>query len=72
MTPAILIAGHGTVDSRGAYIVTYDSDPQDLSSTALPMAEIQQHIPRHARRRRALDEPVDDRLDVRCHQPAAA
>ncbi|HVY95009.1 MAG TPA: caspase family protein, partial [Bryobacteraceae bacterium] len=37
----ILVAGHGTVDSRGAYIMTYDSDPQDLSTTALPMAELQ-------------------------------
>ena len=37
----ILVAGHGTVDSRGAYILTYDSDPEDLSATALPMAEIQ-------------------------------
>ena len=40
-TVFILIAGHGTVDSRGAYILTYDSDPQDLSATAIPMAEIQ-------------------------------
>jgi uncharacterized caspase-like protein len=37
----ILIAAHGTVDTKGSYILTYDSDPQDLSSTALPMAEIQ-------------------------------
>jgi protein O-mannosyl-transferase len=37
----ILIAAHGTVDSRGAFILTYDSDPQDLSTTALPVAEIQ-------------------------------
>ncbi len=37
----ILVAGHGTVDSRGAYILTYDSDPEDLSTTALPMAELQ-------------------------------
>ncbi len=37
----ILVAGHGTVDSRGAYILTYDSDPEDLSATALPMAELQ-------------------------------
>ncbi len=37
----ILIAAHGIVDSRGSYILTYDSDPQDLSTTALPMAEIQ-------------------------------
>jgi len=37
----VLIAAHGIVDSRGSYILTYDSDPQDLSTTALPMAEIQ-------------------------------
>ncbi len=40
----ILIAGHGTVEpagSRGAYIITNDSDPQDLASTALPMADVQ-------------------------------
>ena len=29
------------VDNRGAYILTYDSDPQDLSTTALPIGEIQ-------------------------------
>ena len=40
-TVFILIAAHGTVDTKGSYILTYDSDPQDLSSTALPMAEIQ-------------------------------
>jgi protein O-mannosyl-transferase len=43
-TVFILLAGHGTVDSRGAYILTYDSDPQDLSSTAMPMTEIQQLV----------------------------
>ena len=43
-TVFILLAGHGTVDSRGAFLVTYDSDPQDLSSTALPMAELQRLI----------------------------
>src|SRR5580692_1462338 len=37
----ILVAGHGIVDTRGAYIMTYDSDPEDLSATALPMAELQ-------------------------------
>lgn len=37
----ILVAGHGTVDARGAFIMTYDSDPEDLSATALPMAELQ-------------------------------
>ena len=37
----ILIAAHGIVDNRGSFILTYDSDPQDLSATALPMAEIQ-------------------------------
>jgi tetratricopeptide (TPR) repeat protein len=40
-TVFILLAGHGTVDSRGAYILTNDSDPQDLSSTAIPISEIQ-------------------------------
>ncbi len=40
-TVFILIAGHGIVDNRGAYVLTYDSDPQDLSATSLPMSEIQ-------------------------------
>ena len=43
-TVVILIAGHGTVEvpgSKNAFILTYDSDPQDLKSTALPMAELQ-------------------------------
>jgi len=43
-TVIILIAGHGTVEtpgSRNAFILTHDSDPQDLASTALPMAELQ-------------------------------
>jgi uncharacterized caspase-like protein len=39
-TVYILIAGHGTVDSHGAYILTYDSDPNDLAASALPMAEL--------------------------------
>lgn len=43
-TVFILLAGHGTVDTRGAYLVTYDSDPQDLSTTALPMAELQKLV----------------------------
>ncbi len=37
----VMIAGHGSVDSRGAFILTYDSDPEDLATTALPMAELQ-------------------------------
>ena len=40
----VLIAGHGTVESpgsKGAYILTHDSDPQDLPGTALPMADLQ-------------------------------
>jgi len=42
-TVILFIAGHGILDNatREAYIVTYDSDPEDLRSTALPMAEIQ-------------------------------
>lgn len=39
-TVYILIAGHGTVDKSGAYILTYDSDPENLAGTALPMAEV--------------------------------
>jgi uncharacterized caspase-like protein len=39
-TVYVLIAGHGTVDSTGAYILTADSDPRDLAATALPMAEL--------------------------------
>src|SRR5271170_6084529 len=43
-TVVILIAGHGTVEtpgSKNAFILTYDSDPQDLNSTALGMDELQ-------------------------------
>jgi uncharacterized caspase-like protein len=40
-TVYILVAGHGTVDSQGAYILTYDSEPESLAKTALPMAELQ-------------------------------
>jgi tetratricopeptide (TPR) repeat protein len=43
-TVVILIAGHGTVEvpgSKNAFILTYDSDPQDLKSTALGMGELQ-------------------------------
>jgi tetratricopeptide (TPR) repeat protein len=40
-TVIILVAGHGIADGKDAFIVTYDSDPQDLKSTGLPMAELQ-------------------------------
>lgn len=43
-TVIILVAGHGTVEtpgSKNAFILTHDADPQDLTSTALPMAELQ-------------------------------
>jgi uncharacterized caspase-like protein len=39
-TVYVMIAGHGTVDNSGAYILTYDSDPENLAGTALPMAEL--------------------------------
>jgi tetratricopeptide (TPR) repeat protein len=42
-TVVIMAAGHGTVEkpgTNGAYILTYDADPQDLASTALPMKEV--------------------------------
>jgi len=43
-TVIILVAGHGTVETqgdKGAYIVTYDSDPEDLKDTALGVPELQ-------------------------------
>jgi tetratricopeptide (TPR) repeat protein len=43
-TVFILIAGHGLVDTRGSYILSYDSDPQDLSTTAITMDEIQKLV----------------------------
>ena len=39
-TVFILMAGHGTVDNTGSYILTWDSDPENLARTALPMAEL--------------------------------
>jgi uncharacterized caspase-like protein len=39
-TVFILIAGHGTVDGQGAYILTYDSDPRNLGGSAIPMADL--------------------------------
>jgi tetratricopeptide (TPR) repeat protein len=46
-TVLLFMAAHGTVETEGrrnAYIITYDSDPQDLASTALPMADVQELI----------------------------
>ncbi|MGH9657655.1 MAG: tetratricopeptide repeat protein, partial [Bryobacteraceae bacterium] len=47
-TILLLVASHGTVvESKGrreAYIVTYDSNPEDLQTTALPMADVQKLI----------------------------
>lgn len=39
-TVYIFIAGHGTVDNTGAYILTSDSDPANLAGTALSMSEL--------------------------------
>jgi tetratricopeptide (TPR) repeat protein len=42
-TVVILLASHGTAEVPGtkdSYVLTYDSDPQDLKSTAITMAEI--------------------------------
>jgi len=39
-TVYVLIAGHGTVDNTGAYILTYDADPGNLAATALPMGDV--------------------------------
>jgi len=43
-TVYILMAGHGTVDAHGAYILTYDADPSDLGGTALPMGELKSMV----------------------------
>ncbi|MBI3696688.1 MAG: tetratricopeptide repeat protein [Acidobacteria bacterium] len=40
-TLIFFIAAHGTVVNGEAYIVTYDSDPQDLASTGLKMGDVQ-------------------------------
>ncbi len=36
----IFVAGHGAVDSSGAYFLAYDSDPENLAATAISMAEL--------------------------------
>ena len=46
-TILVVVVGHGTVEipgNRAAYVLTYDSDPQDLKNTALPMDEVQAFI----------------------------
>ena len=46
-TIVILIAGRGTVEltgSRTAFILSYDSDPQDLKGTALAVGELQAFV----------------------------
>ena len=41
-TVVLFLAAHGVAEpGLGAYIVTHDSDPQDLRSTALPMGDLQ-------------------------------
>ncbi len=41
-TVLLFFAAHGTTTDKGVgYIITYDSDPQDLASTALPMRDVQ-------------------------------
>ena len=39
-TVYIMVAGHGTVDANGAYILTYDSDPENLARSAITMGEL--------------------------------
>ncbi len=45
-TVLVFVASHGTVDptTREGFIVTYDSDPQDLAATGLPMADLQELV----------------------------
>jgi tetratricopeptide (TPR) repeat protein len=41
-TVLLFFAAHGTTTDKGiGYIITHDSDPQDLASTALPMRDLQ-------------------------------
>ncbi len=43
-TVVVFIAAHGVVEpggKRAAYVITHDSDPQDLPATGLPMADVQ-------------------------------
>jgi len=42
-TVLVFFAAHGVVETanRQAFIITHDSDPQDLKGTALPMADVQ-------------------------------
>lgn len=41
-TVILFLATHGVVDEqKTGYILTHDSDPEDLKSTAIPMAELQ-------------------------------
>ncbi len=39
-TVFILFASHGLAGERGAYVLTYDSDTENLANTAIPMAEL--------------------------------
>ena len=44
-TVIVMMASHGIVEAPGTrqgYVLTYDSDPQALASTAMPMVELQQ------------------------------
>ena len=68
-TVYVLIAGHGTVDNTGAYVLTYDSDPGNLAGTALPMANF---ITFGGRRSysRGPRHPARRRLPCRCYRGA--
>jgi Tfp pilus assembly protein PilF len=43
-TVFVMLSGHGVADTRGSFVLTWDSDPQDLSTTAIPISEIQQLV----------------------------
>jgi hypothetical protein len=40
----VLVVGHGATDASGSYLLAYDSDPDDLASTALNMTELQSMV----------------------------
>ncbi len=56
-TVYVMIAGHGTVNNTGAYILTYDSDTENLAGTALPMAELHAVVEQGALKSGPCDSP---------------
>jgi tetratricopeptide (TPR) repeat protein len=58
-TVAVLVGAHGIADPNGAFIVTYDADPQMLGQTALDMGEFRQMIEANLSRAKEVRAFVD-------------